>query len=143
MKPGRSLDALVAEKVTGSKPRTISGATKDKGESWAVIQDAMNGPFYTDNDVRDWIESVQGYELMHIHYYPKYSTDIAAAWQVVEKLGSEKFMFDLKRRYSICGWGWDAEFADYNWKEYEADGVTAPHAICLAALKAVGWDEGL
>ena len=73
--------------------------------------------------------------LRAIYWIPKYSTDIAAAWMVVEKLkGLEPelswsdedhcwFVHFQKSRPSICPFG-----------------ITAPHAICLAALKAIGHE---
>ena len=57
---------------------------------------------------------------------PFYSVDIDAAWDVVEKIGTS---FTLER-YNR----WYVEFGD----RYSAAADTAPHAICLAALKAVG-----
>jgi hypothetical protein len=64
---------------------------------------------------------------------PKYSTKISAAWQVIDKLiesGAEVNVgFSDK---------WDCDI-DYpigcNWRKV---GDTAPLAICLAALEAVG-----
>lgn len=73
---------------------------------------------------------------------PAYSTDIASAWQVVEKLQAfnpfwnrAAFMdFDLSPTDPK---GWTCNFGDDNTREY-AD--TVPHAICLAALKMVGHE---
>lgn len=68
-----------------------------------------------------------------------YSTDIAAAWEVVERLGLAIGINEVRPEEGkwIClkdmgeGEGWlfgifEGAYAD-----------TAPHAICLAALKAV------
>ena len=65
---------------------------------------------------------------------PAYSTDIAAAWLVVEKL---RETHDVELR------GYQP-YEPNNWQvvvdsEFYTEG-TAPHAICLAALKAVGAD---
>ena len=72
--------------------------------------------------------------------WPKhYSTDIAAAWEVVEKLGRHSLRLyapcDEAPSWmaSFCVYGY-RPFQDQTWKGY-AD--TAPHAISLAALKAV------
>lgn len=62
-------------------------------------------------------------------FVPEYSTDIAAAWQVVEKLTEGEF--HLSRCY---GGGWECELG----APYISFGETAPLAICLAALEAVG-----
>ena len=61
-------------------------------------------------------------------HLPKYSEDIAAAWRVVEKLDGT-YEPVIERH----GPGWTAWF-DSN----QAWADTAPLAICLAALKAVG-----
>ncbi len=112
MNPGRELDALVAEKVMG---------WKSFGEHWAIPGEA--------NDIRRVHKKV--------HWRP--SEDISAAWQVVSHMKSQSnglfgFMVDLRLSEE-----WDAEFDMYDEQEsYKATGDTAPHAICLAALKAVG-----
>lgn len=131
MIPGKELDALIGAKIMKVNPRILAGATKDKGESWAVIQNPIDGPFFTDADVRDWIESVKGYELMHLHYYPKYSRDISAAWGIVDKLAEENIFIRLSNvsgrgKWRACVCGILTEFTE-----------TPAMAICLAALKTV------
>jgi len=131
MNPGRELDALIAEKVMGWKPDYPGG--------W--LHQPKNKPVnnkYLDKD---------GCTIL-----PPYSTDIAVAWEVVNILKEHKDY--------VC-----FEFTDYNssptatnceeWLNDEitsgyfagfclgrgtvcAAALTAPHAICLAALKAVG-----
>lgn len=61
--------------------------------------------------------------------YPPYSTDIAAAWQVVEKtrLFTHCDITQLDDKWAISNWANDSSV--------EAD--TAPLAICRAALKAI------
>lgn len=69
---------------------------------------------------------------------PAYSTDIAAAWEVVEKLTSttkQWFRFEQHSTgseavFEVSGAG-DADF------EVKAEAEDAPLAICLAALNAV------
>lgn len=108
MDAGRELDALIAEKVMG----TFIPA----GSNPSLRDDA-------------WLNE-RGYLVWEP---PPYSTDIAAAWLVVEK---------LKQSYDIV----DILFANHYvsckvWKDFmiaEEDAETAPLAICLAALKAVG-----
>lgn len=107
---GPALDALVAEKVMGCKPIRTSFR-----------------PMCGCGDQR------------HGNDLSKYSTDIAAAWKVVEKLRAQNKLTNLE---SIP----DSHFAF----EIEPDprgivepqawavGSTAPLAICRAALKAVG-----
>jgi len=67
---------------------------------------------------------------------PEYSTDIAAAWEVVERLG-------WLNLYQQPGGFWWACFYDIDDEDNtsplgEASAATASLAICLAALKTVG-----
>lgn len=97
MKPGRELDALIAEKVMG-----LATAEEDSDENWVPVG------------------------------VPGYSTDIAAAWEVVGKLWEDQeSVFELTRP---VGSGFNCRFRQGAIKEW---GETAPHAICLAALKSV------
>jgi hypothetical protein len=110
MKPGRELDVLVAEKVMGVK----------------------NPP---ETELSD------GYVVtMDVYLIPKpYSTDIAAAWEAVEKLRINFPEMKLSV-YTKGSEGWGCEFScknEFGW-DVEQIGSTAPHAICLAALKAKG-----
>lgn len=91
---------------------------------------------------------------------PSYSTDIAAAWQVVEKLkelsrdilpADKEIDSDLRhalhsdgiriqfcrvnKKWKVCWWESGIYEADSESIVCEAD--TAPHAICLAALKVM------
>lgn len=99
MKPGRELDALIAEKVMG----LITDL--DRQTVWDVYEKP-------------------GYPLPH------YSTDIASAWLVVEKLDLHLELLTYKKK-SKTEWCAIFDIDDEGW------GATAPHAICLAALKAV------
>lgn len=106
MKPGRELDALVAEKVMG----------------WKSVEHRFEDPFHR----WDGIAPEHG---SHRFTVPDFSTDIAAAWEVVEKLNDlilERDVTAEGTRYNVVIDGIET------WAE------TAPHAICLAALKAVG-----
>lgn len=106
MKPGRELDALVAEKVMGrTKPE-----------------------HFVPKNV--WL--------------PHYSTDIAASWEVVEKMRSMGFYYSVGSIVALGGRGptltesHAAGFGKRNALFETVSGETAPHAVCLAALKAVG-----
>lgn len=122
LKPGRELDALVAEKVMGQ--RTIwFGREGDKSLMLARTIEL-------NEELRERGEMMFGYPGEGD--VPHYSTDIEAAWEVVETLkllGIEvKFVGSWADKPWYCRLRDDAfEFGD-----------TAPHAICLAALKAVG-----
>lgn len=128
MKPGRELDALVAEKVMGVafKDTTIGE------EPWAT-----KGLFLTRNGEP---YQIHGY-LMHGYVYPEvreYSTDIAAAWGVVEKMQADGWFWNIDCDCDglVVGFGRGCEVGGgCEW--YYEDAETAPHAICLAALKAM------
>lgn len=121
MKPGPELDALVAEKVMGWK--------------WENFGKPMLAPPEQIIQITEFCDKHTGYREVNI-YIPPYSTDISAAWQVVEKLKKDH-VFSLK----IAGNGTHAHvsFTDLDNKNYDpCDNI--PHAICLAALKAVSLD---
>ncbi|GED14021.1 BC1872 family protein [Aneurinibacillus migulanus] len=117
MKTGRELDILVAEKVMG----------------WVVDGDIIEN---ADLDEQGRCTFPSGDFLMNKETrepLPNYSTNIADAWKVLEKLiqlGAEINVgfykqWDCSIDYPIgCNWLVQAE--------------TAPLAICLAALKALG-----
>ena len=76
----------------------------------------------------------------HSSFIPDYSADIAAAWEVIEKLhAAGRFMcldalgFDGEKWRCFFAWT-QIEKQQYPWIG-EAD--TAPLAVCRAALKAV------
>jgi len=101
MKPGRELDALVAEKVMGWAPEYPGG--------WLhPPRNHPNRKKYLDHD---------GCSVLQ-----PYSTDIAAAWEVVEKIEYNLELIEDEE--------WIASFFGVR-----AFGKSAPHAICLAALK--------
>lgn len=112
MKPGRELDREVAEKVMGLREKLAEAKTQREYDS-----------------VR-----------LHIEFCPEYSTDIASAWEVLNAFTQGKvnraichadvrFDADHCRWHAWLAWG----------KQRHSDiAETAPHVICLAALKAVG-----
>ena len=123
--PGRELDALVAEKVMGHDLRASPFRASE--------------PF----DLSAPNQSI-----------PHYSTDISAAWEIVEKLkfgfyelsynclSPESFHASIGDDLKIHEGspeidGFKMKFIGIL-KSYEANGQSAPHAICLAALKSVG-----
>ena len=102
MKPGRELDALVAEKVMGFTPAVGPSGTR--------------------------------YGFVGGSHLPAYSTDIAAAWRLMDHFkGDEQHpmvRYDGKRPEGKPRWTAVV-------RTCRGDADTAPHAICLAALKAV------
>lgn len=139
MKPGRELDALVAEKVMGvclhdlqSKPSVYMQMKEKNGpHDWTMFECAKCHSRFMDK---------------FIPYLPNYSTSIADAWAVVEKMGrwnGFEFMIQTqdpeycKAKYEA---GWYEPSYDGPESRAVGESDSAPHAICLAALKAVGVD---
>ena len=115
MEAGRELDALVAEKVMGW--------TRDDRGAWVPpgCRPLRNG-YYTERP-------------------GCYSTDIAAAWRVVEAMRVAGWYTKVEDGHdgppSENPRGWHCRVSRaYDWFEGWAD--TAPLAICRAALAAVG-----
>lgn len=131
---GRELDALVAEKMMGYVWRKSNRSGKrcicrpDRCPDW--FDSPADG---TEPLVSDW----DSYP-----FTPAYSTDIAAAWEVVERLLVRRMYPDLvSSNYPVV---WTCEVDSYSDPEAATDpwpvkscADTAPLAICRAALQAV------
>lgn len=109
MQAGRELDALVARKVMGIADAQVFGRL---GAMYDFTAD-------------------QGLPKFHV---PCYSTDIAAAWTVVDKLSPDHGV-TLKKTGDV----WECGPLSRNDEPlFLVQAPSAPLAICLAALKAVG-----
>ena len=128
MPAGRELDALVAEKVMGWQDARAFFPWPESG----VMLDnyAMMPP--------------HGGAIRDIAHVPRYSTDIAAAWEVFQKVTDLGYIPAIAQ----CTSGWACDFwteeaadetgrVDYIHKFREYGQASAPLAICRAALKAV------
>ena len=131
MQAGREMDALIAEKVMGLPHNELGEkCPRCGGETRIGLDRAWCG------NCSEWIYSP----------YPEFSDDIAAAWQVVEKIRELKsawfeiganpdFMSDRGDYYcSIRGGKIEYDSPSCTLELY---GDTAPLAICRAALKAM------
>jgi hypothetical protein len=123
LEPGRELDALVAEKVFHHRV---------EGRSVEV-------PLHPTTGRRMGPSSGM---ILSLEALPRYSTDIAAAWEIVERLKTtEAFLQGENLKLEWLGSGWllhALRSEDYFSAEDFPGAPTAPLAICLAALKAVG-----
>ncbi len=122
MKPGRELDALVAEKIFDAAVSwdTYAGGNHPKSPRLSGSECPSCG--YDGHWDPDAV--------------PDYSTDIRAAFEVVEKLRSMGHSVNIESDdgYEVSFAGCDEagfDTIDYGFAD------TAPHAICLAALKAI------
>jgi hypothetical protein len=148
---GARLDAWIAERVFGGEPDKEFVCPKCGGDCWhrTIGKDKATGePAVTDEVVCD------GCQVHSASYStssggcgwrgtwedianPPYSTDIGAAWEVVEKMHRMDECLSLNwRRGDITDdkMRWAAEFRQ---SEEFAVSDSAPLAICRAALLAV------
>jgi len=118
LKPGRELDALIAERVMGYKRAHMDDPEINfAGDIWL---------------------NPNGTKYLHTAALPEYSTSIEAAWEVVEKLHELGFFFDL--HWDLNTSVWTTSFkksSDISEPNFYSKEREAPHAICKAALKAV------
>lgn len=127
MEAGRELDALVAEKVMGWHSRI----TPEIPTYPLIGPDRAVPPGET-------LTKDRGYKEI-----PHYSTDIAAAWDLLKHLDTQGvWVYNLS---NACENSWSCTLCQrvgpgYSGLTYHQVWLvqTAPHAICLAALKAVG-----
>lgn len=154
MNPGRELDALIAEKVMLIKTWEVYYPTGEETSDWDHLRHPYE-TFLTKQEAelfaaRKKSKKAPSWAQPNVvqKYLKHYSTDIAAAWEVAEKIkfGSRKVNSDgwevkdtFHLRYNDPEWCAGHLFA--GWNHYPAEnwsvGDTAPHAICLAALKAI------
>ena len=124
------LDALVGEHVAGDEPEV---AWQDsyglfRFTSRTEAEEAIHNSYYRlFRPDLDWeVATVE-----EIRIYQPYSSDLMAAWSVVERLGAESRQTEIRRQGDV----WRAAFSGS-----EAFAPTPALAICLAALRAKGID---
>ena len=123
MKPGPELDAKVAEAL-----------------GWVKNFDGLNDRWMIDGTNHHYVNRAPGNRPTVGSFSP--STDIAAAWGLVEEmLGLDRVVIVKV----ITGEGWvkcdvttKVARLKHLYDGYEEEGDTAPHAICLAFLRAKG-----
>ncbi len=114
----RELDAWVAEKVMG-------------------LENNKDGPFYGGHN-KGQIWAMNEVPVIDC---PLYSSDISATWEIVDRLRSEGHDFVIA---SYKQSGHDHWYVKINAKPEmyyiaQGDNLSAPKAICEAALKAMGY----
>ena len=111
MKADRELDARIAEKVFEQKVVYVGGH-----------------PHLTEGN-----DNYLGGDCPH------FSTQIADAWLVVEKLGEDGWSCNIVRHEkddNLCEF-WGGKMGNKHWREIVNHQPTTPLAICLAALAVV------
>ena len=138
MPAGPELDALVAEKIMGDPHWEPIPIPEIPGEPCGTTLECC--PNSKDAHLA-WNLYIR-LNVKHRQYAPRsYSTDISAAWAVVERLSSDGEYFSLTHTAG------HSEFAAYDVEDkpvwiadfygHEGEAPAAPLAICRAALKAV------
>jgi len=116
MEAGRELDTRIAIKVMG----------------WTRVERSTTGIAYPPRP--------SGFDPARHAYHsvPHYSTDIAAAWLVVERMKDNGCSLQLHWEAGRSR-QWVADFVEESDEEFTGEqlGDTAPLAICRAALAAV------
>lgn len=116
MQASRELDALVAEKVMGWTPRGPH----------PIFASRVFATGHSDT------------------FAPYFSSDVLAAWQVVQKMRELGWWMRLQSPFESDDSTWNAGFTAHSctgWNgrpDHSGQGDTAPLAICLASLKALG-----
>lgn len=130
---GHELDALVGEKVMGLT-RSVVERLARKAFLSNVQQYIGRGCVGDETWEDDALPEKQ--KFWRQIQIPQYSTDIAAAWKVVEHLTDAEYGVVLSNVRAADTWTCEIDRSEWAGSEVE-DGATAPLAICLAALKAV------
>jgi len=136
MEAGREMDARVAEEVMGWEWMRQEPGHKYGGGSILTKEKCKAHLIQPDYKWIEWCELIPDdgqYPRGMNHSIPHYSTDIAAAWEVVEKLDRGPVVIRV-----TAGPETIVQFIGYGGG---ASGPTAPLAICRAALHAVMGDE--
>lgn len=127
---GRELDALIAEKVFGCRVLWQSAS--------------VHGPYCGCLCKDGYKKGPHGDPAAFDEDLPYYSTDISAAWLVVERMRSSKWNFCIVDMQGRSPTTFCAQFGETKKKKdgkgrgfFEA-AESAPLAICVTALAAVG-----
>lgn len=138
MQAGRELDALIAEKVMGWQAQHRSDMCDGSKFIRCSACGALGrGNCYGDGQGQMQIRCGEVVTCCDEAALPNYSTDIATAWCIIEKLTTDNpyWCIDVRQSLKPRGWWCNIGVPD-SWIKQWAE--TAPLAICLAALKAMG-----
>ncbi len=132
LKPGPELDALVAERVMGWSQIHLGSRSSHRGEFGTRMHGETGYYGIRPGDQDTLITRVKSY-----------STDMAAAWGAVDCMREKHqatFRLFTNRYDEVARCRFLFDSLDLNMDLVE--GQTAPHAICLAALKALSSSDG-
>ena len=136
MQAGRELDAMIAEKVMEVK------------EKWLCYDGVPIAPCLIDLDKYDPAECTHiekhgtnkgCKEYKKSFNVPRYSTDIKAAWEVVDKL-KDNYGINIEVRDYAVSCEIHGKFKTFSASDVREHG-SVPLVVCRAALKALGVNE--
>lgn len=128
MEPGHKLDALVEQHIFGTRVTWVRPKSLLSLETVETGADDPEGrPIRA--DLADGTRSVA--ELL----VRPYSREIAAAWQVIERGRGVGWEYTVQDHVEF--WAASIDLPDRPGR-ISGRGATAPHAICMATLRAVG-----
>lgn len=136
----REIDALVAERIMG----------------WVRLEFKGGAVFFMPPDVAEQMyirqQSQECVSSGDEDNSPLYSSDITAAWRIVDQMRKNGYWLKLQSPFEADNTKWNAGFTEHSFtgwngrpdNQRQAD--SAPMAICLAALRYAGHaleSEGL
>jgi ABA sandwich protein len=144
LEPGRELDALVAEKVMGWLwcIQACGDISRPGQYEWSrFLAPPANAAAWRDI----WNGKTEAIIEERPRFAMGFSTDIAAAWLVVEKMRQTKRFcclklhsdFDFVYSFSLTLYTQRYQDCGRHEPDFIAQAQTAPLAVCRAALKAV------
>lgn len=123
MKPSRKMDALIGEKVMGLEP-------------WPMQDERWRHKMFKAPIVPRGMEPKPCYA-------PEYSTNIAAAWEILEGRNTWFESYHVGKNYCVIYQieqyenGMEDQLS-YCSNEDDFEPISTPHAICIASLRARG-----
>ena len=141
---GPELDALVAERVLGHRVTWLRNAAQRR-LPW--IFDNATVVYDVAGTGQSWVRGItdDDWELFHrgALVVPRFSEDVAAAWQVVEALRGRTPRWAV--RVETVGMGYTVAFYSHAHPLTRPGAFrpapTMPHAVCLAALDVVALER--
>ncbi len=128
------LDALVGRYITGEVPQVHweDSHAHMRFDSVEEALEALREPYF-----QQFIPASErgNTVLREVQEFAPYSSEVALAWQVVEKLGTPRQTLRMWRDRD----GWCASFGEFP----PIHARTAPAAICLAGLRFRGLEVAL
>jgi hypothetical protein len=127
MEPGNELDVCILEKVFGFPAKKV----------------------FKPYEESEWLYFIPSGKPRRTHMIdakpvPRFSRDIAAAWQVVERMHKQGFWCQMRTPFEADDasdfWAGFTPHSTTGWNgrpDYWTQATTMPHAICLAALACI------